>query len=160
METEQLEAVRQRYEFSAWKGINQLDHELSIRDVKPPEGRIEGLDTQQIRRIDPGDGSRLLRMSWEVPDREGTLLLMDIRECPSRDAAHEVMLELLANMQAPDVYRLEEDAPGDIAFSRDPSASLIFARGNVAVSIANGGSEIVPVDQVARVMDEYIMEQG
>jgi hypothetical protein len=160
MQTENLEAVRKRYEFDAWKGINRLDHELEIRGLAVPAGLIAGLQAERIREIDPGDGTRLLRISWVDPGQDGSLLLMDIRECPSRERAHEVLLELLANMQAPGVKRLGDEAPGDIAFGLNASAAMVFARGNVAISIANGGSETVSVNEIARMVDGWLVEQG
>jgi len=159
MPTEQPDAVRQRFDFTAWRGINRLDRDLSLRSLALPKDLIAGLDPARIREIDPGDGTRLLRASWPVPGREGALLVMDIRECDSREVAHEVLLELLANMQAPDVERFEDGAPGDVAFTRDASAAVVFARGNLALSIRNGGETVVPVEQVARDVDRWIVEQ-
>ena len=159
MATEQFDAVGERFEFAAWRGINRLDRDLSVRNIALPKGLVAGLDPARVREIDPGDGSRLLRVSWPVPGKEAALLVMDIRECESRDAAHQVVLELLANMQAPDVRRMEGDAPGDVAFARDPAAAVVFARGNIAFSIRNGGETLVPVDEVAKTLDTWIMEQ-
>lgn len=158
MPTKQRDAVRQRFDFAAWRGTNRLDRELSVRNIALPKNLVAGLDPARIREIDPGDGSRLLRVSWPVPGQAAALLVMDIRECESRDAAHEVLLELLANMQAPDVKRLEDNAPGDVAFARDSTTAVVFARGNIAVSIGNGGETVVPVDEVAKTVDHWIME--
>lgn len=160
MMTEQPESIKEKYDFAAWRGINRLDRELSVRNISLPKGLIAGLETTRIREIDPGDGSRLLRMSWPVPGHTSALLLMDIRECKSREDAHDVLLELLANLQAPDVKRLGVDAPGDIAFSRDLSTAVVFARGNVVFSINNGGEEVVQVIQVAKTVDHWLMKQS
>lgn len=159
MSDEQLDAVGERFNFTSWRGINRLDRDLSIRNISMPKDLVAGLDFAHSREIDPGDGTRLLRMSWPVPGIEGALLIMDIRECDSRDVAHNVLLGLLANMQAPDVKRLEADAPGDIAFAQNPATAMIFARGNIALSISNGGEIVVPVDEVARTIDQWIIEQ-
>ena len=159
MLNKQLDAVSQKFDFAAWRGINQLDRELLVRNIALPRDLVPGLDPGRIREIDPGDGSRLLRVSWPVPGQEAALLVMDIRECESRDVAHQVVLELLANMQAPDVKRLGDDAPGDVAFARDSTTDMIFARGNIALSIRNGGKTVVPVDEVAKTLDHWIMEQ-
>ena len=160
MQTEELDALKQRYDFDAWKGINRLDRELSVRKLALPKGPIAGLDPARVREIDPGDGSRLLRTSWLAAGKEGALLVMDIRECESREAAHGVLLELLGNMQAPDVKRLEDSDIGDVAFARDPANAVIFARGNVALSIRNGGETLVPVGELAAAIDNWIIEQG
>ncbi|KRA79371.1 hypothetical protein [Altererythrobacter sp. Root672] len=159
MVTQQYEALRERFGFDDWKGTNRLEQDLELRDVALPKDLIPGLDAARVRLIDPGDGTRLLRASWTAPDRPDALLLLDIRECPSREAAHEVLLELLGNMQTPEVHRLD-DAPGDVAFSYAAAVGLIFARGNVAVSIANGGSEKAPVEPIARKLDDWIIRSG
>lgn len=160
MITEQHDIIKKKYDFTAWKGINRLDRELSVRNISLPKDLIAGLDHARIREIDPGDGSRLLRMSWSVPGHKAALLVMDIRECESRDAAHQVLLELLTNMQAPDIQRLGEDAPGDVAFSRDSATALVFARGNIVLNINNGGEELVQVDEVAKTVDRWIVKQN
>lgn len=159
MQKEYLDAVRTRYHFDEWKGINRLEDDLELHDVAPPERLIPALKPEGIREIDPGDGTRLLRMRWFEPEHEGSLLLMDLRECESRDQAHEVLLEYLANMQAPDVSRLDEDAPGDIAFALDPSSALVFARGNLVISLSNGARTKAPADEVAQKIDQWIMKQ-
>lgn len=159
MITEQPDIIKMKYDFTAWRGINRLDRELSVRNISLPMDLIAGLDPSRIREIDPGDGSRLLRMSWPVPGHKSALLVMDIRECESRDAAHQILLELLANMQAPDIQRLGEDAPGDIAFARDSNTAIVFSRGNIVININNGSEEIVQVDEVAKTVDHWIMKQ-
>lgn len=158
MPNEQLDLIKKRFDFAAWRGINQLDRELSAREIKLPKGLIAGIDPKRIRVIDPGDGSRLLRMSWSDPEQEAALFVMDIHECKSREAAHEALLELLANMQAPDIKRLEQNAPGDIAFAQDASKAIVFARGNITFSIRNGGEQILPIDELAKTVDQWVME--
>ncbi|MBO9518244.1 MAG: hypothetical protein J7493_09270 [Porphyrobacter sp.] len=159
MVTQHYEAFRERFGFDDWKGANRLEQDLEVHDLALPRDLIPGLDAERVRHIDPGDGTRLLRASWTVPDKPGALLLLDIRECPSREAAHEVLLELLANMQSPEVRRIE-DAPGDVAFSYAAAVALIFARGNLAVSLANGGSEMASVEPIARKIDDWIIRSG
>ena len=159
MATEYLDALREKYGFSSWRGINPSGREFELRGVSLTQGVVGGLDARQVREIDPGDGSRLLRAAWKAPDKDESLLLMDVRECSSRLAAHEVLLEALANFQAPEVRRLEGDAPGDIAFAVDASAAVVFARGNIVVSIANGGTELVGADSIARRVDDWLLGQ-
>ncbi|WP_395337313.1 hypothetical protein WBP06_22300 [Novosphingobium sp. BL-8H] len=155
---DQIEFLRERFRFDEWKDANRLDHELELHDIAVPEGVLPGLEAGRVRRIDPGDGTRLLRASWFMADDRDAMIVMDIRECPSRTAAHEVLLELLANIQSPHVERLTEDAPGDVAFSSGSSAGLIFARGNVVVRVANGGARLVPVTPIAREIDTWLVE--
>jgi hypothetical protein len=160
MEATELKAVSAKFEFAAWKGTNRLGRELLIRNIAFPKDLVAGFESARTREIDPGDGTRLLRVSWPLPGREGASLVMDVRECKTRDQAHEVLLELLANMQAPDVKRLGEDAPGDVAFARDSSGAMVFARGNVAISIGNGGRQVVSIADAARAIDRWLVGHG
>ena len=159
MAEEYLEAVRQHYRFSEWNGVNKLDHDLVIENISVPKNLIDGLKLSNSREHELRDGSRLIRTSWVLPDKSDSFFLMDIRECASRESAHLVLLELLANMQAPDIQRLSDNAPGDVAFGREVLTFIIFARGNIAVSIANGGREIISVEQYAKTLDTWIVEQ-
>lgn len=156
MVTQQYEALRERFGFDDWKA----EQDLQARDLALPRGLASGLEAERVRLIDPGDGTRLLRASWTPSERPEALLLLDVRECPTREAAHQVLLELLANMQSLEVQRLFDNAPGDVAFAYDAAVAVAFARGNVAVSIANGGSEIEPVGPIARKIDEWIVRSA
>ena len=160
MEATELKAASAKFEFAAWKGTNRLGRELLIRNIAFPGDLVAGFESARTRQIDPGDGTRLLRVSWEVPERESVSLVMDVRECKTRDQAHDILLELLANMQAPDVKRLGEDAPGDVAFARETGTAIVFARGNVAISIGNGGRRSSSVADAAKAIDRWLMGHG
>jgi hypothetical protein len=159
MPTEQRDFIEQRFDFSTWKGINRLDQDLLVRNISLPKDLVAGLDTSRIREIDPGDGSKLLRASWAAPGHKDAVLVMDIRECESRDTAHQVLLELLENMQSPDVKRLEESDLGDIAFAHDSTTAVIFARGNIVFNISNGGEKVIDVNEIAKTIDHWLMKQ-
>jgi len=160
MDATELKVLSAKFDFAAWKGTNRLGRELSVRNIAFPKDLVAGFASAQIREIDPGDDTRLLRVSWELPGTEGASLVMDVRECKTRDQAHDVLLELLANMQAPDVKRLGEDAPGDVAFAPASGTAMVFARGNVTISIGNGGRQVVSVANAANAIDRWLMGQG
>lgn len=160
MQNEYLDAVRAHYHFDEWKGVNRLNKEIELQDIVLPKGLVRGLEPSRVREVDPGDGTRLLRASWVDPEHPESLVLLDLRVCPSRDSAHEVLLETLANMQAPDIRRLEEKAPGDVAFALDETRAVAFARANLVVHVSNGGSALVAVDSIARTIDEWIVTQA
>lgn len=175
MTREDLEPFRERYRFDEWQGTSKLDQEIEVHGLAQPEAlisglkEIAGLDADRVRVIELDDETRLFRASWQAKEKAEALILLDIRECPSRAAAHEVVLELLANMQSPHAQRLDEKtALGDVAFAHesdgkagsDGHAALVFARCNLAVRISNGGPEIMPVDAIARDIDRWIVERG
>lgn len=157
MSKDLLDPFREQYGFAEWTGTGQSGYDRELHELALPRGLVANLDPQQVRSIEVGDGTRLLRASWPASDDDGSVLTMDIRECPSRQAAHEVLLELLANMQSPHVRRLEGDGPGDIAFAHNPGALLIFARGNIAVKIANGGSRTISAAEIAQEVDAWLV---
>jgi hypothetical protein len=161
MSTRPLDALKARVDFEAWHGVEPEGAGPLLHGLKLTQDAIEGLRPVSIREIDPGDGSRLLRATWTSPDQEGVILVTDLRECKSRSAAHDVVLELLANTQAPDVRRLEPSRLGDVSFGRESSTSMrIFVRGNVAVRITNGGKVVVPVDGHAASIDRWLVRQS
>lgn len=157
MSTEQIDSLKKQFDFDSWRGVNKLDRDLTAKQLCLPGDLLPGLEPARMREIDPGDGSRLLRASWSAPDDESTLYVMDVRECRSREHAHEVLLELLANTQTIDIKQVADKYPGDIAFAATPSA-IIFARGNVVFSIYNGGDKARPVTEIASAVDHWITE--
>lgn len=156
MDPATLESLKKHYDFEAWRGTNELGRNIERRNISLPRDLLQDLEPAQVRDIDPGDGTRLLRASWSVSGEDDGTVFVDLRECKSLDMAHQIVLELLANMQAPDVKRTKEPV-GDVSFSRGDASFLIFARGNVAISIRNAGDTIVPVAKYARMIDEWIV---
>lgn len=152
MDTEQLEVLRRKYEFDSWESSD-----LMARGDAPPKDVVAGFDPASARQIDPGDGSRLIRASWSPPGEEGAMLVMDMRVCPDSGAARQVLLELLGNMQAPDIARLSRSI-GDVAFGRSTETltAVAFARGNVVVWLRNGGDKVLTVDDVAAQIDDWL----
>lgn len=154
MDPEEQEILKRRFDFDSWPVTDRVVPEVTL-----PSDLVAGLDPIRIRRIDPGDGTSLSRVSWEVPDTDDAMLVLDVRECSDGQAARELLLELLANMQAPDIVRLD-DAPGDIAFGREaqPRSAVAFARDNLVVWIRNGAKNAVPVDDEAARIDRWFTD--
>jgi hypothetical protein len=160
MDSTQLDALKKRFDFDSWSGTDRLGREVSLRNVVLPKNLLADHKLERLREIDPEDGTRLLRAAFTVPGGSRGLVLVDIRECESRQAAHRVVLELLGNFQAPDVRLLADNAIGDVCFGRGKLTALIFARGNLAVTLRNGGESVVGVDEIARTMDRWIVDQS
>ena len=159
MNADMLKPVMELYRFDDWASP-ETEAPTALRsldDLDAPRGLFADSESLRIRNIDTDDETRLLRMSWSPSREKGGLILIDARICGTVADARRALLEILANLQAPDIVRLETGAPGDVAFSRDPSSAIYFVRGNVAVSIANGGETVLPIGDVASALDSWAM---
>lgn len=156
MDPVSLESLKKKYDFEAWRGTNILGRDIMRREVSLPANLLVDMKPGQFREIDPGDGTRLLRASWSNSRDVDATIFIDLRECESLEKAHNIILELLANVQAPDVERMDEPV-GDVSFGRKELNSLIFARGNIAVTVRNAGDSVVPILNYARTIDDWIV---
>jgi len=153
MDRNSIESAKQRYEFESWRGTNLLGREIERRSRVVPKNLLPDMELLKIREIDPGDGTRLVQAAWSTG---ASTVAIDLRECDSLEQAQEIVVELLANLQAPDIDRMEKPI-GDISFGRSSMHFVIFARGNVAVMIRNAGDELITVDSYARQVDDWIV---
>ena len=87
------------------------------------------------------------------------LLAVDVFECASVKAAHDQLVEALANMESDAIERrTEKNAFGDIAFGLNDTMTL-FARANMVVLVRNAGPTIVPVSAAARELDLLLVRR-
>ena len=128
------------------KGFRSED--LEIKNWKLQRAKSE----QRARTI-------ALRSLWAHGDSGKELLSVDVFECASVKAAHDQLLEMLADVQSPKIERQTgETAPGDVAFGL-ANTMILFARANLAVWIRNAGPKVVPVGVVARQLDAQILRR-
>jgi hypothetical protein len=125
--------------------------------------RIEGslIKNWKLLRVKCEEGAKIiaLRSLWGHGDSADELLSVEVLECASVKAAHDQLLEMLANVQSPKVERQPgKTAPGDVAFGLANTMTL-FARANLAVWIRNAGPKVVPVGVVARELDAQILRR-
>lgn len=125
--------------------------------------RIEGsmIKNWKLLRVKCEEEAKIIafRSLWGHGDSEDELLSVEVLECASVKAAHDQLLEMLANVQSPNVERQPgKTAPGDIAFGL-ANTMILFARANLAVWIRNAGPSVVPVGVVARELDVQILRQ-
>lgn len=163
MTSEYLEAVKKQFDFDHWEtGDERLFRRLSFDKAPLREGALAALEAGKVREIAPGDGSRLLRVAFPLEEGDDAMLILDVRECETPEAARQALLELLAHMEAPDVARLEKGGVGDVSFGRgeDGPTVLAFVRGNVAVSLKNGGKTPVRLDRAGADVDAWITQQA
>ena len=89
----------------------------------------------------------------EKPASDDAVLLVDVYECESPEAANETLLNLLGQVQSTETERIE--GIGTVAFSPGEGA-VFFVRGNLAVRVLAGGPAAEPVRERARAVDEGI----
>jgi hypothetical protein len=96
---------------------------------------------------------------WRHGEAMNELLAVDVFECASVKAAHDQLLEALANMESNAIERrTDKNAPGDIAFGLN-GTMMLFARANVVVLLRNAGQTIIPVSAAARDLDQLLLRR-
>jgi hypothetical protein len=155
MHTEQKEFLDEHFAVKEWYGRGHSGRrmvkgfrieDLQIKNWKPLRVKVE----ERARTI-------ALRSLWAHGDSEEELLTIDLFECASVKAAHDQLLEMLADVQSPKVERQTgKNAPGEVAFGL-ANTMIMFARANLAVWIRNAGPKLVPVGVIARQVDAQIL---
>lgn len=91
------------------------------------------------------------------------LILVDVIETPSLSDSHEAVIDFISECQAPHLPEGKSRGidVGDISFlSHDePISSILFARGNLVLSVRSVGSVDVAVDEFAQNVDYYLSEK-
>jgi hypothetical protein len=85
------------------------------------------------------------------------LVRVDVWECESASAAHELLIRLLADYQSPLVDRREDVELGDVMFAPPGAAAVLFARGNLVIGVTRAGRGDVSIVDLARRLDEDTM---
>jgi|GEM_PF-2265101 len=148
MQTEQMDFLERRYKARSWHGrtkhAGRVLKGISLEDFAPAGW------TLSRKTVDERAKTKAVRSLWARGASSGELLAVDLFECASAKAAHDQVLEALANMQSSEIeMRTGAGAPGDVAFSLGSTLSL-FAIANLVVLVRNAGSSVVSVEKVAR----------
>jgi hypothetical protein len=157
MHAEQKEFLELHFIVKEWHGRSGSGRRI-VKGFRIEGSEIKHWRLQRVKR-DEQAGTTALRSLWSHGDSGEELLSVDVFECASVKAAHDQLLEVLANVQSPKVERkTEKTAPGDVAFGL-ANTMILFARANLAVSIRNAGPRVVPVGVVARELDAQILRR-
>ena len=157
MHTGQKKFVDERFAVKEWYGRGS-----GRRMVKG--FRVEDLEIKDWRllrlKCEEGDKIVALRSLWGHGSSEEELTSVDVFECASVKAAHDELLEMLADIQSPKVERQTgKNAPGDVAFGL-ANTMILFARANLAVWIRNAGPKVVPVGVFAQRLDAQVLRRA
>jgi hypothetical protein len=153
--TARRDDLARRFGFDSWP----IDDDQSDRvsGFEFAEGDVPGYRPDSVVRPPAPPGVvAVLESVWvdaEKPASDDAVLLVDVYECESHEAANETLLNLLGEVQSTEVERLE--GIGSVAFSPGDGA-VFFVRGNLAVRVLAGGPAAEPVRERARGVDEGI----
>jgi hypothetical protein len=151
MYAQQRRYLERRYRVRDWHGRGGRSRRV-IKDFDIDGSEIRRWSLQRVQR-DEGAKPPVIRSIWSQGENVNELLAVDLFECASVKAAHDQLLEALANMESDAIKRrTEKNAPGDIAFGLGDTM-VLFSRANMVVLVRNAGPTIVPVNSVAREID-------
>ncbi len=157
------EAVKARYEFSAWSGRVKGDPDATRKDVKLPETPVEGWI---LERVDPiGEGGerveavdRYLFRRRETDGRER--VMVRLYQYPTVLAAHEGLIDVVMTFMATSLPRCASvgTEAGDVCFGSpgDVQTGTLFARYNVLVQVESIGADVVSVSSLVQAIDALL----
>jgi len=152
MDAGQRQYLEQRYAASEWHGrglaVRRLITGFDFSGSELGGWTLLRID-REARAMPPA-----IRTLWHRGNPTAELLSIDVWECASIPAAHDQLLEVLANVQSDAVER--RDRLGDVAFSLGNTMAL-FARVNVVALIRNAGPTVVDVDPIAHVVGDLVV---
>jgi hypothetical protein len=151
MFAQQRRYLEKRYRARDWQGRGARARRV-IKGFDIDGSEIRRWSLKRVQR-DKGAKPPVIRSIWSHGENLNELLAVDLFECASIKAAHDQLLEALANMESDAIERRpEKNAPGDIAFGLGDTM-VLFSRANMVVLVRNAGPTIVPVNSVAREID-------
>lgn len=145
--------LKEFFLFTDWQGINSLDTHCFIFHYQPQGEELPGWRMHNCERLEDMRPPLITSIWLPIDHTADSMLVVDIRECDSRNQAHENLLKYLGEFQTPMARRLHSSSVGDIAFGHDEDSFILFARANLVVSISNGESEKTSVTKAAKQLD-------
>lgn len=150
--------LKRRWDFAAWQGINRLQTHLLLWHFRLRGAEVPGWQLKAARALPLALQARFLPSMWQsMGGRRDEALRIDAYECASRSAAHEMLLRLLGEFTTPFLQRLTDRVVGDVCFGGTDERSLLFARANIVVLLANAGHARVPVTPCAEALDQDVV---
>jgi hypothetical protein len=153
--TARRDDLARRLGFDSWP--SESGPSVQVSGFEFAEGDVPGYRPHRVVRPPTPPGVVAARESvWvdaEKPASDDAVLLVDVFECESHEAAKEALLNLFGQVQSTEAERLEDI--GDVALSPG-EGSVFFVRGNLAVRVLAGGPGAEPVRDLARGVDDGI----
>jgi hypothetical protein len=160
MDAQLTAQAKKRFDFDAWRGVNTLQRNLFIWKVALAGYSLPRWTPVRVRPIAVPGVPPYVQSVWRrTQGGTETLLRMDLYECASRVAAHEFLVQLVANFESPIVERRTAVRIGDVAFAGPPYPWLAFARANLVALLRNAGPVPVQVESAARDLDDDLTSE-
>lgn len=157
MNMQPLEALKERLSYDAWKNSSTLAENLFIWQYFLDGKEFPGWRVHRMRQDQPVQWPRAIQSIWQPAEDENEgLFSLDIYECASRAAAHELLLQVLAEFQSAEMTRQEPDGVGDVAFAMAGNTTLLYARGNLLALFRNAARQMAPIPDLADQFDKYL----
>jgi hypothetical protein len=160
MDDEALRSIKTAHGFEEWAGRTTLPVNLFIRHFFISESILEGWRLLRATPIQIPGSPQLVQSLW-VPEAgpAEALLRLDVYECDSRRAAHELLIRLIGEFQSSVVTRRDEVGIGDVNFTPLGEGGVVFSRGNLVLSLGRAGTAPLPVMEIAKLVDERLTER-
>jgi hypothetical protein len=170
-----VDRLKQYYRFEEWRGRrSRVRGALVDRASFDP---LPGWTLHTLQEIEHPGMPRLIQSIWRVEGEAPAtgakfapvapvplvapaevLLKFDLYVCESRTAAHDFLIVLLAQLQAPGLKNEPDPEPGDVAFRNAASTSQLFARGRYVVFLSSAGRVPYDVRPLGANIDKLIAE--
>jgi hypothetical protein len=154
-------ALHKRYQFENWAGTNAMELEMFVANFHLAAFLAAGWVPLRTTQSTGPDGLTAAQSIWRHED-DAALVRIDCFETRSRIAAHQQIPIVLSQFQTSNLERATATGPGDVAFeirSDKKSESIVFARANLVLLLANAGREKVEIQKVAEILDLHICEK-
>ena len=140
----QIEALIDFYHFASWEKQRSPDEHLFLWHSFISGAEASGWQLQRVRYFETvGEMPPTNESWWSSKDDPEALLNLSTYECASLSAAHLFLLTVLGEHEVAYMKReafRSRQAFGDVAFTDLEGSSLLFARGNLVVSVRNAGA--------------------
>jgi len=148
-------SLEARHALEEWRGRTRLDENLFVWRLLLPPDQFTGFVPHRIQHVDRPPWPPMIQSLWRRPSAamESALLHLDAFECPSREAAHDLLVRLLGDVQSPLVARDETVPLGDVVFAGPGDSLLLFARANLVCVLRSAGRGRLPITGLAAHLD-------
>ncbi len=153
--------MQEQFGIETWYGQKKLPENLFIWKFRFGGFEFSGWDLVRDEPVSKKDGLSATSSLWQPEKKHtGPVIHVETFECASQAAAHDYVLELLADFESPEVQYMPKGKPGDAMFSGKTGETMaVFVRGNLAVRLRNAERELASVFPVAQQLDNLLIEK-
>ena len=117
MVSQRAQQVKSVVDFDSWPQHDVGKERLYLRNLRLADEDLEGWHALSSRRSALPNGIMLGRSTWSRGQDADDLILVETYECPTRESARDILLELLAQFQLPRSFTSDHAAAGLILVS-------------------------------------------